>query len=148
MVNELILESPVFNYETKVIASNVGDLLKNIEAALGAKGETKEPAAGGGRPTKLIVRKFRLQGGKVRLGVGGTGAALPLPPIELTDLGTKEDGITPGQVTAAVMRSVSTGVVSATAAAALDVGKTGGAGAAEAVRQAGEAIKGLFGGKK
>jgi hypothetical protein len=71
-----------------------------------------------------------------------------MPPITLTDLGTKEGGITPDQLALAVMKSVTGSIVSATARAAGDIGKTGGAAAAGGVKKAGDAIKGLFGGKK
>lgn len=150
VINEIAIEAPEFNYETKIIASNVGDLLKNIEAATGGG---KKPAAAGpttqeGKPIKFEVKRFTLTSGKVRLGLGGAGAALPMPAISLTDLGTKEGGITPDQLALAVMRSVTGSIVSATASAAGDIGKTGGAAAAEGVKKAGDALKGLFGGKK
>lgn len=147
IVNEVVIDAPEFNYETKIVASNVKDLLKNIEAATGG-GKATQPETKGGQPIKFEVKKFSLTNGRVRLGVGGTGAALPMPPISLTDLGTKEGGITPDQLVAAVMRSVTSSIVTATAQAAGDIGKTGGAAAAEGVKKTGNAIRGLFGGDK
>ena len=150
VINEIAIDAPEFNYETKIIASNVGDLLRNIEAAAGGgKGSaTAEPTTKSGKPIKFEVKKFTLANGKVRLGLGGAGAALPMPAITLTDLGTKEGGITPDQLALAVMKSVTGSIVSATASAVGEIGKTGGASAAESVKKAGDAIKGLFGGKK
>ncbi len=150
VIEEITIEAPEFNYETKIIASNVNDLLKNIEASLGTGGKQATPDAkpAGGTPKKFVVKKFRLQEGKVRLGLAGAGATLPLPLIELTDLGVKEGGITSNQLAFAAMKSVTASIVSATAQAATDIGRTGGAGAAESVKQVGEAIKGLFSGKK
>ena len=40
IINEVTIEAPEFNYETKIIASNVNDLLKNIDQALGGKATT------------------------------------------------------------------------------------------------------------
>src|SRR5882724_1650989 len=37
VVNEILIEAPEFNYETKIVASNVADLLKNIEQMTGAQ---------------------------------------------------------------------------------------------------------------
>ncbi len=149
IVNEIVIEAPEFNYETKIVASNVADLLKNIEAAMGAgKNATPQATTKSGQPIKFEVKKFRLANGKVRLGVGTTAMTLPMPPIELNDLGTKEGGITPDQLVFAVMRSVTSSVVTATAQAAGQIGSTGGAAAIEQAKKAGEAIKGLFGGKK
>ena len=150
IVNEIVIEAPEFNYETKLIASNVNDLLKNIEAAMGG-GKDAAPTATSksGQPIKFEVKKFRLQSGKVRLGVAGAaGLTLPMPDIELNDLGTKEGGITPDQLVFAVMKSVTSSVISATAKAAGQIGATGGAAAVEGVKKTGEAIKSLFGGKK
>jgi hypothetical protein len=148
VVNEIAIEAPEFYYETKIVSSNVGTLLKNIESSIGGgNASAAQPATKSGKPIKFEVKKFRLQHGKVRLGAGGAGMTLPMPDIVLTDLGTKEGGITPDQLALAVMRSVTGSIVSATTKAVGDIGKTTGAAAAESAKKAGEAIKGLFGGK-
>ena len=147
IVNEITIEAPEFNYETKFIASNVADLLKNIEQFTGAKG-APQATTKSGKPIKFEVKKFRLQNGWVRLGVGPAAMKLPMLPIALDNLGTSEGGITPDQLVFAVMRSVTTSIVSATAQAAGKIGTTGGAAAAEGAKKAVEGIKGLFGGKK
>ena len=147
IVNEIVIEAPEFNYETKVIASNVGDLLKNIEQLTGGK-DAPQATAKNGKPIKFEVKHFRLQNGWVRLGVGPAAIKLPMPPIELNDLGTKEGGITPDQLVFAVMKNVTGGIVSATTAAVGKIGSTTGAAAAEGAKKAVEGIKGLFGGDK
>lgn len=149
VVNEIDIEAPEFNYETKLVSSNVGDLLKNIEAVMGGKGGAAAAQTKDGKPIKFEVKKFRLKNGKVRLGVGAmAGMTLPMPDIELTDLGTKEGGITPDQLVLAVMKNVTGSIVSATTKAAGEIGKTTGAAAAEGAKKAVEGIKGLFGGGK
>ncbi len=150
VINEIDIEAPEFNYETKLIASNVADLLKNLEAAMGGKKDgAPQATTKDGKPIKFEVKKFRLKHGKVRLGVGAmAGMTLPMPDIELTDLGTKEGGITPDQLVLGVMKSVTGSIVSATAKAAGEIGKTTGAAAAEGAKKAVEGIKGLFGGDK
>ena len=149
IVNEIAIDAPEFNYETKIIASNVADLLKNIEATMGGgKDAAPKATAKNGQPIKFEVKKFRLTNGKVRLGIGAAAMTLPMPPIELNDLGTKEGGITPDQLVFAVMKSVTGSVVSATAQAAGQIGSTGGAAAVEGAKKAVEGIKGIFGGKK
>lgn len=147
VINEIVIDQPEFLYETKIVASNIGDLLKNIEQSMGGK---NDPTAKDGKPIKMVVKKLVLKDGKVTLGVGGAGGVitLPMPPLNMTDIGTAEGGITPAQVAFAVMRNVTASVVSASTQAIGKVGGTSGAAAAEAAKQAGEAIKGLFGGKK
>jgi hypothetical protein len=146
VINELIIEKAEFLYETKIIASNVGDLLKNIEKTMGAK--ENEPKTKSGQPIKMVIKKLTIREAKVTVGVGPTAIPIPMPPLELTDLGTAEGGITPPQVAFAVMRSVTTQVVAAATQALTKIGGTSGANTLEAARQAGDAIKGLFGGKK
>lgn len=148
IVNEIVIEAPEFNYETKIVASNVSDLLKNIEQVTGGKDATAQPTAKSGKPVKFEVKHFVLQNGKVRVGFGPTALSLPMPPIELNNLGTSEGGITPDQLVFAVMKSVTGSIVTATTQAAGKIGATSGAAAVEGAKKAGEAIKGLFGGKK
>ena len=147
VVNEITIEAPEFNYETKLVASNVADLMKNIGDLTGTK-DTPQATTKSGKPIKFEVKKFRLENGWVRLGVGPAAMRLPMPPIALDNLGTSEGGITPDQLVFAVMKSVTSSVVSATTGAALKIGGTAGAAAAEGVKKTGEAIKGLFGGDK
>jgi hypothetical protein len=146
IINEITIEAPEFNYETKFVASNVADLLKNIEQFTGSKDATATTK--GGKPIKFEVKKFRLQNGWVRVGVGPAAMKLPMPPIALDNLGTKEGGITPDQLVYAVMKNVTGSIVSATTKAVGDIGMTTGAAAADGAKKAVEGFKGLFGGKK
>ncbi len=147
VLNEVIIEAPVFNYETKIVNSNVNDLLKNIEQALGGPkpADAKSPAS---PQKKFSVKKFRLVDGKVRVGLAGTATTVPLPVIEIDELGTKEGGVTAAEAASIVMKQVVGKIVGATAGAATDLLMTGGAASAEGMKKAGDAIKGLFGGKK
>ena len=147
-IDEIIVEQPEFTYETKIIASNIGDLLKNIEAVTGRADKSAEPTSKSGKPIKFAVKKIRIQGGAVSVGLGAAAIKVPLPPLELTELGTKEGGITPDQLTVAVMRRLAPDIISAAAKAALQLGGTGDGTAAENVKKAGDAIKSLFGGDK
>lgn len=148
VINEIIIDQPEFVYETKVVASNIGDLLKNIEQSVGSSSKTPEDGAKTEKPMKLEVKKFTLRNGKVTLGVGPAAVTLSMPPIELTDLGTKEGGITPQQLAFAVMRSVTAGVIASSTQALLktvpNVGAAAGAAAGDAVKKTGETLKGLF----
>ncbi len=148
VINEIVIDQPEFLYETKLVTSNIKDLLKNIEQYTGAKKEIgKEEGPG----KKFIVKKFRLTNGKATLGVGVAALPVPLPAISLDDLGVKEGGITGGQLAGAVMKNVLASIVNATAGALSQLGGTAGNTSIEktkeAAKQAGDAIKGLFGKK-
>src|SRR5262249_27943187 len=101
-----------------------------------------------GKPIKVEVRKFNLTNGRVTLAMAGQSMTLPMPPVNLENLGTGQGGITPAELSFAVMRSVTANVVAATANGALKLGGTSGAAAAQGLRQAGDAIKSLIGGGK
>lgn len=145
MINELSVDQPEFFYETHIVSSNIGDLLKNIESAVGSK---NEPTDKNGKTRKFIVKHFRLQNAKVSIGVGPAALPLPVPAVELTDLGVKEGGLTSGQLAFAVMRAVTPNIVAATTQAATKIGGTMGAAAGDAVKKAGEGLQKLLGGKK
>jgi hypothetical protein len=150
-IEEITVDGPEFLYETKLVSSNIKDLLKNIEEFSGDKNKAaaQEPKTKDGKPIKFKVRKFRLTNGVARLGVGPTAIPVPLPPIELTDLGVKEGGITPDQLVGAVMKSVLGSIVSGTANALGQMAGTRGANAVEqtkeAAKKAADGVKKLFG---
>lgn len=145
-ITELEIENLEVNYETKIVASNISDLLKNAEKSLGLNGpETKTED---GKPIRLIVRKLVLTKATVTLSAGGQNLVVPMPEINLVDLGVKEGGLTPPQLGFAIMRSLTANVVAASTRALGTVGGTTGAAALENARQIGEAIKGFFGAEK
>jgi len=144
VIKEIVIEQPEFLYETKIVSSNISDLLKNIEEATGGGAE---PAKKNGQPRKFEVKHFRLVNGKVSLGVGPAAIPLPMPPVELNDLATQEGGLTSNELTVAMMRSVTTGIIAATTDATGKIGGTMGAAASNAVKKAGDSLKKFFGGK-
>jgi uncharacterized protein involved in outer membrane biogenesis len=139
VIDEIVIESPEFLYETKVVSSNVGDLLKNIQGT--SENSSADATTKSGKPLKFEVKHFHLEGGKVTIGYGAAAIPVPMPPIDLTDLGTAEGGITSGQLAVAIMRSVTTSVATATADAAKKLGGSLGGAATDT-------LKSLFGGKK
>jgi uncharacterized protein involved in outer membrane biogenesis len=148
VINDLTIEQPEFVYETRLVASNIGDLLKNIEQSIG---RTKDEAkTKDGKPIKLVVRKLLLKNGRVTVNVAGAASlVVPLPPIDMTDIGVAEGGVTPAQLAFAVMRNVTATVVgAATQALTKGGGANNAAAAVEGAKQIGDAIKGIFGGEK
>lgn len=145
VINEITIDEPVFNYETKIVTSNIKDLLKNIEQFTG-KGQTA--ATKEGKPIKFVVKKFRLTNAKATLGVGVAALPVPLPPVSLDNLGVDKGGITADQLATEIMTSVLGSIVNGTANALMQVGGTAGAGSLEktkeTAKQAADAIKGLF----
>ncbi|HVU35729.1 MAG TPA: hypothetical protein VHE61_19975 [Opitutaceae bacterium] len=148
VINEITIDQPVISYDTKIVSSNINDLLNNIEKAVGNENAGNAPKAKNGKPLKIEVKKFTMKNGKVSVGVGANMVTMPMPPVVLSNIGTAEGGVTPAGLAFAVMRSVTTNVVAASTEALSKMGGTSGAAAAQAAKQAGQMLKGLFGGKK
>lgn len=140
VINELIIEAPKFLYETKLVASNVGDLLKNIEKATGS-GRDPTSKTEKGKPVKLEIRHLQLRNGTVTVGVGAGAATLPLPAVEMKDVGAGKGGVTPAELSVEILKSVTPTLVAATTAAVTKI-IPGTAG--ETVKEAGQLLKGLL----
>jgi hypothetical protein len=148
VVNDVSIDNAEFVYETRVVSSNIGDLLKNIEGSSSDDAQKGRVSGGQAKPKKFIVRNFTLRNARVTLGTGPTALTLPMPPLALHDIGTNEGGITPAALAFTVMRSVTGSIVSTTANAAAKIVPTMGAAAGNSAKAAGDAIKEIFSGKK
>lgn len=149
VVEDIVIEGPEFSYETKIISSNVKELLEAIEQATGGPKPEEEAApedeAAAGE--KLIaVKRFILRDGKVTIGAGASSVTVPLPDLELNDLGSPEKGLTSRQLILAVSREITADIIVAATGALKTMGTTSGASAADGVKKVGDSIKGLFGG--
>ena len=90
-----------------------------------------------------------LKDGRVTVDVSGAGAmTMPMPLIDMSNIGSAEGGLTPAQVAFTIMRQVTTDVVDAATQALANMKGIPGAAAVENAKQIGEAIKGIFGGEK
>lgn len=154
VVKEVLIDGPEFVYETKIVTSNIKELLASIEKNTGATGQkpADQPVSKEGKPLKFEVKSFRLENARVTLGVGPTALTVPMPPLVLTDLGTKEGGITPDQLATKVVANILTHITRAVAESALKVGSASGAAATDAAtgaaKKAEEGLKKLFKGDK
>ena len=146
VIEDMVIEAPEFRYETKLVASNVKDLLKNIEKIAGAG--TEEEAAEDSAEKRIAIKRFILRNGKVSIGTGDAAVTVPLPDLELNDLGSPDNGLMPVRLAGAVSKEVVGDIIGASVKALTTMGGTSGASALEGVKDVGGAIKGIFGGKK
>jgi uncharacterized protein involved in outer membrane biogenesis len=149
VVNDILIDQPEFVFETRIFSSNLQDLLKNIRSSTGAAPEAAAiTSSKAGKPKRFEVKRLRMQNGKVIIGVGSNAYNLPLPPLTLTDLGTKEGGLTAGQLGEVILQNVLGQVLATAADAAAHGGKPTGNAAidatVDAARKAAEGLKGFF----
>lgn len=150
VIKEITLEAPEFHYQTAILSSNLGDLLKNIEKAAGGKQADGSPQpAEPGAQKKLIIERIVLKDAKVSLGLAGAALPVAVPDLEFKDIGVKEGGLPPVQVALEMGKQVLPHIITSAVKALGSLETTKGIetikGAAKSV---GDGIKSLFGGKK
>lgn len=141
VINELTIEEPEFNYETRLVSSNINDLLANIEKYLGGTTETPKDSGPG---KKFIVKKLRLTNGKATVGLGVAALPVPLPEIQLDNIGMAEGGVTGARLAAIILGDVLRTVVQAATEARGLTGADSLEKTKEAAKQLSDSVKGLF----
>jgi hypothetical protein len=145
VINELSIDAPEFNYETKIIASNLKDILANIEKVTGSKKEDRSETGPG---KKFILKKFRLTNGKATVGLGPKAVSVTFPDVGIDDIGVPEGGITADQLSGVLLKKVLASIVSG-ASEALGVFDPARASITteqlkDAAKNAGDALKKMF----
>lgn len=140
IIREIVIDGPVFDYETKFVNSNIGELVNNME---GEKGnEANEAKTKSGETKRFEIDHLVIKDGSVHLGVAGMHEiTLKLPTVDYHDLGKGTGGVTSTELAALVGRTLLTDIVQASSNA---IGKVVPAGS-DLIKNAGSALKGLFG---
>ena len=130
IVNEIIITAPKVSYELALGSSNIGTLLDTLakeetEEKEEKKKDTAKPTDPDAKPAKkVIIEKILLTDGRVSINIaalGGKGLTLPLPKVEMTDVGKEEeDGATLLDVISEVIGAVAKAVV-AVASGSIDL---------------------------
>jgi hypothetical protein len=130
VIHSVKVESPEISFEGNPLGkNNLGDIMASVNAIAKSGGPpaTNTTATGAAKPAKKIqVDDFLITGAKVHVsltGMGGKEMTLPLPDIHLTNLGKGGDGLTPTDLTRAVMSAITSATIKAVASSATDIGK-------------------------
>jgi hypothetical protein len=130
VVRSINVEAPEITFEGGLSGNNLSKIMDNVNAVAKSGGPVSTNAPGKAKPAKkLEVDDFLITGAKVHgtlVLFGGkelTLPSLPVPDIHLTNLGTGPDGITPTELTRAVMDAITTATVKAVANIGTDLGK-------------------------
>jgi len=164
VVKYILVEGPKATYELSGIRSNTGAIQKHLDDNVNrfqAKEQEKEQNEG----QKVVVEKFSFKNGSVKIASAtlGGGVPLPLPHIELTDIGKKSGGVTGLELTGQIFKSVGAGIfetvgdvligagelvvegVSAVGGAVVEGAEAVGGAVVEGVKAIGSGISSLFG---
>lgn len=118
-IKKIIVDSPHVIYEGGLLNSNLKTLLDRLkgkeESSPTQPGtdEPKEETESPSKEKKLIIDHLLIKG--VKMGVSskllqGKALTLPLPPIELKDIGKDKGGATPAEVVTQVVKKLYTAV--------------------------------------
>ncbi len=143
IVDSIIIEGPEITYETKIVDSNLQHLLKNIQQSAGPEKQPTDQGKAETPPVKIEIKQFRLNNARITIAGAGRQASMTIPAIALDNLGTKEGGLTPQELSVAIMKEISAQVIQAAGQMAAREGLFDKAG-----EKAGEALKKMLGGDK
>lgn len=160
-IRKILIDAPGITYERGLTSSNLGKLLEQLEPKDGSadapKPEEKaEPAPESEGATRVVIDHFVLSNAKLKVsitGAAGLAAPIPLPAIELKDIGKEEEGATFASVISDIVKAIAGTVTSVLTGAgklvgegAIAVGKgamaAGGAAADGAAAVGGAAVDG------
>lgn len=146
IIEKIHILSPGISYEKKLTTSNVKELQKNIEAFTGPKQDA--PATEEGSSKNLVIKELIIDGGTIYVGAFGVGQTVPLPRIEMKNIGQAGTETNAAEVINEILGKVLSSIGPAIANAgelgkqAADALKTQGLEQVEqATDQAGEAVK-------
>jgi uncharacterized protein involved in outer membrane biogenesis len=109
IIEDVLIDEPQFTYEVGMGKTNIGRILDNVEAWTGPaeKKPEEKPEAGAGKQVQidhLLVDK-----GKVRISatvMQGAAVPIPLPQVEMNDIGKQGEKKSPAEVIAQVLQKV------------------------------------------
>jgi uncharacterized protein involved in outer membrane biogenesis len=134
VIDQILIDAPQITYEKSLRSSNLSALQANLapkEAAAPKAEAAPIPEKKKGAAKKVIIDDFQLNGAKVNVTItalGGKKFTLPLPDIQMKNIGRNTGGTNPAQVISDVFTAISKAVV--------DVVASGGAMAGDALKDA------------
>jgi len=147
IVHSVQIRSPEITFEGGIRGNNLSKIMDNVNAH---KNEADNKPA-----PKMEVDDFLITGAKVHVSLTGLVSkemTLPLPDIHLTDLGKGSNGLTPVELTRAVLDAIVSDTIKAVTHAVTEVGrgaenigKGTGKTVGEDINRLSNSIGGLFG---
>jgi hypothetical protein len=153
IINKIHIQKPEISYEKTLMSSNIKALLKNIEAFTGSAEENapepdEEIPADDGSSKQVVIKQLIIEDGTIFVGLMGAGTTVPLPRIEMNNIGEGGNTKSMAEIIDLVLTEVLKSIGPAIADAGDLVGEGGKAALKEgegALEKATDSIKGLFG---
>lgn len=112
VIREIVIKEPLVTYEMSALRTNIGAIMEKLDSGeTEEKVEDPEDVKGG---KKVIIEKFVFEGAKIRIATtatGGKGTVIPLPTINLEDIGKKSGGATVSETLYELIKSIGNGII-------------------------------------
>jgi len=116
MIHSVRVDSPEIAFEAGLGGNNLSKILSNVNSFI------KNPS---GPAPKIEIDDFVISGARVSVNIAGVvSKVVPLPDIHLTDLGKNSNGLTPVELTRAVLSAILTGTLKVVAGSAGSISQT------------------------
>jgi uncharacterized protein involved in outer membrane biogenesis len=130
IIKSINVEAPEITFEGGLAGNNLKKILANLNESTTGPGGTNVPNATPKEQKKankkLEVDEFKITGAKLTANItdlGGKTITIPLPTIELSNLGTGPDGITVAELTKKVISEIEKESIKAVSTQAGDLSK-------------------------
>lgn len=134
LIHKIAIISPDIHYESGDNGSNFDIIQRNVNQAIGETQSTKESGK------KLIVENLTIRDAKAHYALMGKEIDMPLPDITLRNIGKEKGGATSGELTKAVMDSLTSQLSKSASKIAKEAAKAVG----ETAKNLGDSVKSLF----
>jgi uncharacterized protein involved in outer membrane biogenesis len=129
VIEEILIDAPQITYEKSLRSSNLSTLQAKLAAkkpAAAPDGTVPAPEKKKGAAKKVIIDDFQLNGAKVNVALtalGGNKLELPLPPVQMKNIGRTSGGANPAEVISELFSSISKAVFEVVASSGDVAGK-------------------------
>jgi len=147
IIRNITIDSPDIMYEQTLSGNNFGKIGENLKGAQSNKQAKETAKSGQTLETKIEIDKILINTGMIHVtmpGMASSAVPIPLPPVQLTDIGKDQGGASVEDVINQVFSAIFDVITKAVLASGDVIGKGVegiGKGAVEGTQAAGEAAK-------
>lgn len=158
IINQIYIRKPEISYEKTLLSSNLKELIKNIEDYSGTADDRQtspvqpDPVTADASSKQVLIKQLIIEEGTIFVELMGSGTTVPLPRIEMNDIGQDGSKKSTAELLDLVLTKVLRSIGSAIANTDELIGKNGkamldsaGEQGERALDQASDSLKGLFG---
>lgn len=110
VIEEVTVKAPEITFEGSLSGNNLSQILANLDAATGGDKAAKPAEPAKKSEKKFYVKDVAINDGKIHLSVTALGTSkavtLPLPPVHLQNIGSREQGVSAAELSRQIMKEI------------------------------------------